>query len=35
MSHFRFEAWIGKNLLPDCPEGFSPGEYLVVQISLL
>jgi hypothetical protein len=29
------EVRFGKKLLPDYPEEFSPGEYLVVQITLL
>ena len=29
------EVRFGKRLLPDYPEEFSPGEYLVVQVTLL
>jgi hypothetical protein len=29
------EVRVGKRLLPDYPEEFSPGEYLVVQVTLL
>ena len=29
------EVRFGKKLLPDYPEEFSPGEYLVVQITML
>lgn len=29
------EVWLGKKLLPDYPEEFSPGEYLVVMVTVL